>query len=130
MLTAAAAAGGSSAAGSAGILASLFGGSGIGYGAAGSLIPAGPFPYASGTDYHPGGMAIVGERGRELVNLPRGAQVVPNDILRAQAAKRGGGQTIIHAPVNITVPNGTSAASAGQIGAEAARHLQRAAARR
>ena len=31
--------------------------------------------YASGTDFHPGGMAIVGERGAELINLPRGSSV-------------------------------------------------------
>jgi hypothetical protein len=38
------------------------------------------FPkYASGTDYHPGGLAWVGEEGPELVNLPRGSQVIPND---------------------------------------------------
>jgi hypothetical protein len=34
--------------------------------------------YASGTDFHPGGLAIVGERGPELLNLPRGSQVTPN----------------------------------------------------
>lgn len=39
---------------------------------------AGLAHYASGTDYHPGGMAIVGEKGPELVNLPRGASVTPN----------------------------------------------------
>ncbi|TBF08726.1 phage tail length tape measure family protein [Rhizobium ruizarguesonis] len=31
--------------------------------------------YADGTHYAPGGMAIVGERGPELVNLPQGSQV-------------------------------------------------------
>jgi len=31
--------------------------------------------YASGTDFHPGGMAIVGEEGPERVFLPRGSQV-------------------------------------------------------
>ncbi len=31
--------------------------------------------YAVGTKYHPGGLAIVGENGPELVNLPRGSQV-------------------------------------------------------
>lgn len=35
----------------------------------------------------PGGLAVVGERGPELVNLPRGAEVVPNHQLR------GGGGT-------------------------------------
>lgn len=35
--------------------------------------------YATGTDFHPGGLAVVGERGPELVNLPRGAQVFTNE---------------------------------------------------
>lgn len=33
--------------------------------------------FAVGTNFAPGGMALVGERGPELVNLPRGSQVVP-----------------------------------------------------
>ncbi|MFC0188492.1 phage tail tape measure protein [Fictibacillus aquaticus] len=52
-----------------------------------------PPEYAKGTNYHPGGPAIVGEKGRELIhangqtmladgeqliNLPRGASVLPN----------------------------------------------------
>jgi hypothetical protein len=36
------------------------------------------FGFADGTDSAPGGMAVVGERGPEIVNLPRGAQVIPN----------------------------------------------------
>lgn len=35
-------------------------------------------PYANGTDFHPGGLAVVGERGPELLNLPRGSQVMSN----------------------------------------------------
>ncbi len=54
------------------------GGAGIGYGSAGSAIPIGPYPYASGTDWHPGGLAMVGENGPEIVNLPRGSQVWPH----------------------------------------------------
>lgn len=42
-----------------------------------SGIPA----YAGGTSWHPGGMALVGERGPELVNLPRGSSVIPNHAL-------------------------------------------------
>ncbi|OYU91870.1 MAG: hypothetical protein CFE29_03200 [Bradyrhizobiaceae bacterium PARB1] len=42
--------------------------------------------FADGTDFAPGGIALVGERGPELVNLPRGSQVVPNNV-----ASRGGG---------------------------------------
>lgn len=33
--------------------------------------------YAGGTDFHPGGWAMVGEQGPEIVNLPRGSQVIP-----------------------------------------------------
>lgn len=39
------------------------------------------FGFADGTDFSPGGWAMVGERGPELVNLPRGSQVVPNHKL-------------------------------------------------
>lgn len=34
--------------------------------------------YARGTSFHPGGLAVVGENGPELVSLPRGSQVYPN----------------------------------------------------
>lgn len=34
--------------------------------------------FANGTDYAPGGLALVGERGPEYVNLPRGSKVWPN----------------------------------------------------
>jgi len=51
-----------------------------------SLIPG----FAEGTDFAPGGLAWVGERGKELVNLPRGAQVIPNNIAR----RTGGGTTL------------------------------------
>jgi phage-related tail protein len=39
-----------------------------------SAIPS----YATGTSNHPGGMALVGEQGPELVNLPRGSSVYTN----------------------------------------------------
>ncbi|RAJ28866.1 phage tail tape measure protein [Pedobacter cryoconitis] len=40
--------------------------------------------YAMGTNYAPGGVALVGEQGPELVNLPMGSQVVPNhDVMRS-----------------------------------------------
>ncbi|MGX0963155.1 hypothetical protein AB7M63_003604 [Bradyrhizobium japonicum] len=47
--------------------------------------------FAEGTDSAPGGLAWVGERGKELVNLPRGAQVIPNNIARRGVA---GGTTL------------------------------------
>ncbi|NLM07294.1 MAG: hypothetical protein GX219_10365, partial [Tissierellia bacterium] len=36
--------------------------------------------YADGTNYAPGGLALVGEKGPELVQLPRGSKVFPNHI--------------------------------------------------
>lgn len=36
-----------------------------------------PRGHALGTDFAPGGLALVGERGAELVSLPRGAKVFP-----------------------------------------------------
>jgi phage-related protein len=37
--------------------------------------------FAMGTNFAPGGVAMVGEKGPELVNLPRGSQVIPNKNL-------------------------------------------------
>jgi TP901 family phage tail tape measure protein len=45
-----------------------------GYGSAGGAQRA----YASGTSYHPGGIALVGEEGPELVDLPIGSKVYTN----------------------------------------------------
>lgn len=39
--------------------------------------------YRFGTDFHPGGPAIVGEDGPELLMLPRGAKVQPNPMTLA-----------------------------------------------
>ena len=44
--------------------------------------------FAGGTDYAPGGLAMVGEQGPELVNLPRGSQVIPNDATRKTVWRR------------------------------------------
>lgn len=62
--------------------------------ASGGLSPfaaglKGIFGFAGGTDFAPGGVSLVGENGPELVNLPRGSQVVPNDVLRSQAGSSG-----------------------------------------
>ena len=53
--------------------------------AAGGIGRAGAF--AVGTRYAPGGMALVGERGPEMINLPRGSQVIP----AAQTSQMMGG---------------------------------------
>ena len=44
-----------------------------------------PVPtFASGTPFAPGGLALVGEMGPELVNLPRGSQVIPQPRLGSE----------------------------------------------
>lgn len=88
--------------------ASAFGGSGGGGFNIGSLFGVGGsggavdtiqvgsqlFPkFAAGTNFAPGGPSIVGENGPELVNLPRGSQVIPNDALRNGM---GGGSVTVH----------------------------------
>jgi len=45
--------------------------------AANSFITGGYLVFAGGTNFAPGGLAVVGERGPEVVNLPRGSQVYP-----------------------------------------------------
>lgn len=57
------------------------------------------FGFASGTNYAPGGMALVGERGPEIVELPRGSKVYPNGT-----APGIGGATVNESNVyNITI---------------------------
>lgn len=46
--------------------------------------------YATGTRNHPGGLAVVGERGPELVSMPRGSSVFTNSESRAMMGGRGG----------------------------------------
>ncbi|MFL5015396.1 MAG: phage tail length tape measure family protein [Rhizobium sp.] len=67
------AAGGGGGGGLFGWLGSLFGGGGQWGAAKAGLLKPGLF--ADGTNYAPGGLSIVGERGPELVNLPQGSQV-------------------------------------------------------
>lgn len=56
--------------------------------------------FANGTGYAPGGLAWVGERGPELVNLPRGSQVYP----AGQSRQMMGGEIYVRS--EITVQNG------------------------
>lgn len=59
----------------------------------GEMKKAGKF--ATGTNYAPGGMAWVGERGPELVNLPRGSQVLTNSQSRQKMSRGGGGGSVV-----------------------------------
>jgi tape measure domain-containing protein len=47
--------------------------------------------FARGTGYAPGGMALVGEQGPELINLPRGSQVYSNPKTNRMLDSMGGG---------------------------------------
>ena len=59
------------------------------------------YGYASGTMYAPGGYSLVGERGPEIVELPRGSKVFPNGVL---PAGMGSGSTVNESNVyNITI---------------------------
>ena len=69
----------------------LFGAAGGG----GATLNATPwaFPkFADGTSNAPGGLAVVGEKGPELMNVPKGSQIIPNSVLR-----KGGG-AIVYSP--------------------------------
>lgn len=62
------------------------------------------FGFANGTLSAPGGLARVNERGGEIMNLPRGTQVIPHDISKrmADSAARGGaGGLDVHVTVSM-----------------------------
>lgn len=75
--------------------------------------------FATGTDFAPGGLAIVGEKGPELVNLPRGSQVIPNHELAGM-----GGGTQVHKPTFV-FPGITDARMAREAAGQAARRYRR-----
>jgi hypothetical protein len=43
------------------------------------------FGFADGTSSAPGGMAMVGEKGPEIMYVPRGAQIIPNHAIKGYA---------------------------------------------
>ncbi|WVT73335.1 hypothetical protein QM996_17945 [Sinorhizobium chiapasense] len=76
---------------------------GAGGGGLGGIFSAllGGIPgFANGTRSAPGGLAVVGERGPELVNLPKGSQVIPS----AQSMRMmRGGQQAMQVQVGVSV---------------------------
>ena len=48
-----------------------------------SKQPPPPPAFAKGTDFAPGGLALVGERGAEMMNVPRGSQIFDADKTNA-----------------------------------------------
>lgn len=78
---------------------------------------AGSIPkFASGTSSAPGGLSLVGERGPELVNLPRGSQVFSNADSRAML---GGGNLQVEVVANNNGFGAVVRNHAGQVVAEA-----------
>jgi hypothetical protein len=77
---------------------------------------------AEGTDNWRGGWSWVGENGPELLNLPRGSQVVPNaesvDYVRSMARMVGAGRALSAPPVLVQGPrldlSGLAALGAGR----------------
>ena len=98
-------AGGGSQGGILGSLFSAFLGGSSPSGSFGIPMPgSGTLPgFANGTMSAPGGWAMVGERGPEMVNLPRGSKVYPN----GKGPRNG--STIVQ---NINVAENTSRATA------------------
>lgn len=78
----------------------------FGKGLAGRINQASVPGFAQGTRYAPGGLAMVGERGPELVNLPRGSQVISNRDLRA--ANDGGGRIDVRVGIDPRTGNLTA----------------------
>ena len=60
---------------------------------------AGPQALANGTSYAQGGMTLVGERGPELVNMPRGSQVID---ARRTASRMGNGDIVQNFSFNLS----------------------------
>ena len=101
-----------------GLLAKFFGG--VGGSSGGADLSGYNFGggYASGTDFARGGPVMVGERGPEIVNLPRGSRVTPNNKI--------GGNVI---NISVAVDGATSRATADQIATRTGAAVRRAMAR-
>lgn len=83
-------------------LSSFFGGGGsFGSSWTGATGPWGKLPgFASGTSSAPGGLSWVGERGPELMNVPRGAQIIPSAQSLAMARGRGGTSATVQVTID------------------------------
>jgi hypothetical protein len=65
-------------------------------GIVGKALPLFGVPgFANGTSFAPGGLAWVGERGPELIDLPRGARVTPNNDV---GSRLGGTIQVVPSP--------------------------------
>ncbi|MEH6391115.1 MAG: hypothetical protein V7763_05620 [Sulfitobacter sp.] len=69
----------------------MFSGGGGKSGGFGGLLAGLIGSNATGTDSWKGGLTSVNERGGEIMNLPKGTQIIPHDISKRMADKQGGG---------------------------------------
>lgn len=69
---------------------------------------------AMGTNFAPGGLSIVGEKGPELTYLPRGSQVLPNNLLKNFTSPSNGGASNSTVNINNNI-NATDAVLTGQV---------------
>ncbi len=59
--------------------------------------------FANGTNYAPGGLSVVGERGPELVNLPQGSGVMSNHKLMQSLNDNNNQRSDAPANLNVNV---------------------------
>lgn len=57
---------------------------------------------ANGTPYWRGGLTRVNERGGEIMNLPRGTQIIPADVSKRMADNAGGGTVVVQQTINVS----------------------------
>lgn len=88
--------------------------SGLGAGTGGLSFPM----FASGTSSAPGGMALVGEKGPELVRLPRGAQVYNNGQTRGMM----GGSSVSVGDTSVNIYGNADEYGIAQVRQELAAH--------
>jgi TP901 family phage tail tape measure protein len=92
-----------------------------GGGSVGNYIDAKVGQNANGTDYWRGGLTWVGEKGPEIVNLPRGSQVIPNHKLGqalqgdSQSSQNSQGDVHFHGDIVINTQPGQSAEEIAQM---------------
>lgn len=63
---------------------------------------------ANGTNSWRGGLTKVNERGGEIMNLPRGTQIIPNDISKRMADRSGGSDGVMSINVNVSGARGNA----------------------
>ena len=56
-------------------------------------------PYRQGTSFSAGGTALVGEAGPEIVNLPQGSEVIPNNVTNNESTDNR------NTTINVSSPN-------------------------